>query len=231
MLKAFGRLYRNLWLLLGLLLTGCATFSPELPIPAIALPENLPEIHRQHLQKLAGIQQFKLKGRIGVQANGKGFSGSAQWRHARVANQTSNDDIALFSPLGSQFATIKISADEVRLVAADSKIYTARDVESLTREVLGWSLPVTGLMDWVLGRPAPGIAELIRWDAMGRITRLTQSGWEIEYLQYIEVDGFQLPNKINLRNQELGLKLVIKEWDLSLQANAMTPANKNQSGQ
>ncbi|MEQ1601681.1 MAG: lipoprotein insertase outer membrane protein LolB [Methylophilaceae bacterium] len=232
MLNTCRRRGRDLSIILGLFLAGCAA----LPSTALRQPENLPEIHRQHMQDLAKIRQFNLNGRIGVQANGKGFSGTAQWQHERGANQIPKDDIALFSPLGSQFATIKTAPEGVTLVTADRKTYTARDAESLTYEVLGWRLPVTGLADWILGHPTSGLAELTHWDALGRITRLKQNGWEIEYPQYIEIDGFQLPNKINLRNHELSLKLVIKEWSVSVQAASSNQAdsdniNQNHNGQ
>lgn len=198
------RLHSGIMTILGLAIAGCTAMEPSR-----IKSGKLPDLHRQHMLQITEIQQFNLKGRIGVQAKGKGFSGSAEWQHANRA-----DNIALFSPLGSQVATIKTIENGMELVTGEKKTYRAPDAETLTQEVLGWSLPVNGLADWVLGRPGQGLAQLTLWDKQGRITRLDQNGWEIEYLQYSEVKGYQLPAKINLRNQGLILKLIIKDWNM-----------------
>jgi outer membrane lipoprotein LolB len=215
MLMVFGAwLHRSFPATLVLLFAGCATLQPEVYPQPQGLPVNLPEIHRQRMLDLAGIHQFNLKGRIGVQAKGKGFSGVAQWQHESVSDQGVSDEIALFSPLGSQLATIITTVDGVQLVTSDNKTYSAADAETLTQQVLGWKFPVSGLVDWVLGHPAKGAVELMQWDSVGRIAKFNQNGWEIEYAQYMEIDGYQLPEKINLHSPELTLKLLIKDWNV-----------------
>lgn len=203
----------------GLLLIGCTIIQPTTQAPASATAA-----YQQHLASLANIKQFKLQGRIGVQSEGKGFSGTTHWQH-----DDAGDTIALFSPLGGQVATIKTTADGVGLVTSDGKSFSAKDAETLTQQNLGWSLPMQGLTDWVLGRPAsgPNASDAI-WDSTGRLTKLKQDGWEIEYAEYVEASGRQLPGKINLRNPRLYLKLVIEQWDISEQLEI--PPNK-QAGQ
>ncbi|MCB5186798.1 lipoprotein insertase outer membrane protein LolB [Methylobacillus caricis] len=185
-----------------LLLAGCASM-PSGP----SLPPSTPELHQQHLETVARIKSFKLQGRIGVQTAAKGFSGSTQWRHA-----ASNDDIALFSPLGSQVATISRSPDGVSLKTSDNKAYQAQDAETLTEQNLGWRLPMTGLSDWALGKPSHTAIESSTWDEQGRLLTLKQDGWDIEYGQYVLADGYQLPSKITLRSAQLTLKLIVQQW-------------------
>lgn len=151
-----------------------------------------------------------MQGRIGVQTEGKGFSGSSNWQH-----DGQSDNISLFSPLGAQVATIKTAPDGVTLVTEDGKTYRAADVETLTLQNLGWSLPMRGLPDWILGRPAASMIKEQQWDEAGRLTRLKQDGWDIEYSQYIEINGYQLPTKVTLRSPKLNLKLVIERWAIS----------------
>jgi outer membrane lipoprotein LolB len=187
-------------------LAGCAAMQqPTLPSPPNA------EIYRQHLAGLAEIRQFKLQGRIGVQNEGRGFSGSTRWQH-----DDAGDNIELFSPLGGQVATIRTTADGVQLTDSDGKNYSAKDAETLTQQTLGWSLPMQGLPDWALGRPAHGTVDVASatWDKEGRLTRLKQDGWEIEYPEYRETAGHQLPARITLRSPKLYLKLVIEQWDI-----------------
>lgn len=185
-----------------LALPGCAAIQPTGPASDAAT-------HQQHLDSLAAIKQFNLEGRIGVQTEGRGFSGSTHWQH-----EAGRDNIALFSPLGGQVANIEGSSNGVVLKDSDGKSYRAADAETLTQKTLGWSLPMKGLPDWVLGRPAAGQIDDSQWDENGRLTRLKQHGWDITYTQYADMQGYQLPGKISLVSPKLNLKLVIERWQL-----------------
>jgi outer membrane lipoprotein LolB len=193
---------RWLQVLAVLSLAGCAGMQPQEPASDAAT-------HHKHLDSIAGIRQFNVQGRIGVQTEGRGFSGSTRWQHS-----ASHDSIALFSPLGGQVANINATPGSVVLVDGDGKSYRAADAETLTQKTLGWQLPMKGLPDWVLGRPAPGTIEDSRWDQNGRLTRLKQQGWDISYDQYQESQGYQLPGKVTLVSPKLNLKLVIERWEL-----------------
>ena len=184
-----------------LVLAGCATLQPQVSAPSV--------VYEQHLATLAEITQFNIEGRIGVQTDGKGFSGSTHWRH-----DINHDDIALFSPLGGPVATINTTLAGVVLVTSDGKIYHASDAATLTQQTLGWSLPMQGLPDWVLGRPAPGLVSQSIWDEAGKITRLKQDGWDIEYAQYADASGHQLPTRITMRSPKLNLKFIIEHWSI-----------------
>jgi len=86
-----------------------------------------------------------------------------------------------------------------------------------------------GLPDWVLGRPASGSnASDIIWDSAGRLIKLRQDGWEIEYAEYVEASGQQLPSKINLRNPKLYLKLIIEQWEISEQREILPSKQADQ---
>lgn len=186
-----------------LALSGCASLPPP-------SSPSTPEVHQQHLASLTDIHQFKLNGRIGVQTDTKGFSGSTQWQH--TADQ---DTVALFSPLGSQVASIARSPEKVSLITSDNKYYEATDAETLTEQNLGWRLPMRGLSDWVLGRPNQAAIEASQWDDAGHLVKLKQDGWEIEYSQYIGINQYQLPTRITLRNaSRLTLKLIVQQWQL-----------------
>jgi len=185
-------------------LTACvstAVVKSELPAAAQQLKE-------QHLQSLQTIQQFSLQGRVGVQTNSKGFSGSLLWQH-----NGSNDDIALYSPLGGQVASIKKTAGQVTLEDSSGNIYSAADAETLTQSTLGWQLPLKGLVDWSIGRPTDSPIQESIWNEQGLLTNLHQDGWKIEYQNYAEQGGYVLPGKIFLRSDKLNLKLLIEKWN------------------
>lgn len=188
--------------LLGLL-SACAV-APAIKPTADAASQQL---NRAHLQHVAEIQSFSLKGRIGVQTASKGFSGGLQWQH-----QPPNDDIALYSPLGGQVASVKKTSELITLMDANGNSISANDAETLTQTALGWQLPLTGLADWSLGRPANRPVESSTWDAQGLLTTLSQDGWNIEYKNYSEQNGYQLPAKIILKSEKVNLKLLVEAW-------------------
>ena len=195
----------RLLLCLGFVVTvaGCST----LPKPAISPSSVSLALYQAHLQDISSISQFTIKGRIGVQAEGKGFSGGLTWLH----NKT-NDDIALYSPLGGQLASIKKTATNVTLEDAKGNSINAADAETLTQNTLGWQLPLTGLADWSLGRPSGSAITTSTWDDQGHLSTLKQDGWEIQYQNYAEQNGHYLPTKIILRNDKVNLKLLVENW-------------------
>jgi outer membrane lipoprotein LolB len=184
-------------------LAGCSS----LPKPMVEATPAAQALNQAHLKDIAGIDQFNAKGRIGVQAEGKGFSGGLTWQHTQT-----NDDIALFSPLGSQVANIKKNTTSVTLVDAKGYSISANDSEILTQKALGWQLPLTGLADWALGRPSNNAIQSSTWDEQGLLSSLKQDGWEIQYQNYADQNGHLLPSKITLRNDKVNLKLLIENW-------------------
>ena len=204
--KSAGRMkfVRTLFLLSFTLLVSACVSAPAIkPLP----DDTSRSLNQAHLKQIATIQQFSLQGRIGVQTNGKGFSGSLHWQHS-----VPNDNIALYSPLGSQVASIKKTAEQITLEDANGKSTSANDAETLTQTALGWRLPLTGLADWSLGRPANSPIQNSTWDAQGLLTTLNQDGWNIEYQNYSEQHGYLLPGKIILKSDKVNLKLLVETW-------------------
>jgi len=196
------------WLLLAaiLLISGCSSLPLKTQTGATQAGDA--GVNQRHLASIAHIQDFSIEGRIGVQTDGRGVSGTIHWKHVQH-----KDDIALFSPMGSKMADVKSTDGNVTLTASDGKTYTAADAETLTEQTLGWRLPVSNLADWVAGRPTNDAIEQITWDDTGKLTRLTQDGWEVQYLEYRDVGGLQLPSKLALRNPKLYMKFIVERWD------------------
>jgi outer membrane lipoprotein LolB len=149
------------------------------------------------------VPAFELTGRVAVRYGAEAASGRAEWRHSPAA-----DDLVISTPLGQGIAELTRRGDVFALVTSDGKRHTASDAESLTESVLGWRLPLAGLPEWVRAQPLAGVpAEVQRAD--GRVARIAQSGWTIEYLEYGE-NG--LPRRLRLQREALDIRLVIEEW-------------------
>ena len=190
---------------LTLLVNGCAGTQIRQPAHTAASQA----LHLQHLAQINAIEQFEIEGRIGVQANGNGFSGSLRWQH-----QGDNDNISLYSPMGGQVASIQKTTQNITLTNSSGHQVSAADAETLTQTALGWKLPLTGLADWLLGRPTIGLIEESSWDESGHLISLKQLGWQIAYQDYALQNGQFLPNKIILMSDKVNLKLIIVQWHI-----------------
>lgn len=196
------RVYRhNFALIVTLILTACAT-QPSSPS---ATPNT--SINQHHLATLANIKSFSLKGRMGVVTQKQGFSGSIEWQHLPAS-----DNIEVYSPVGGKIANIAKTADGVTLTDSKGRSISAQDAESLTEMTLGFRLPLTGLADWVLGKPSTSKIGAATWDEKGRLLTLKQDGWDISYENYAETNSLTLPNKIGLKSEKVNLKLLVENW-------------------
>ncbi|MDX1915722.1 MAG: lipoprotein insertase outer membrane protein LolB [Methylophilus sp.] len=207
MLQACHRLFSIIGLLITLMLAGCATQ----PAPK---PSSSPTLQLQHLEALSHLTEYTIKGRLGVNANGKGYSGSIEWHH-----QPQHDEIDIYTPFGSKIANITKDSQTVVLTDAEMRSVSAQDTETLTEKTLGWRLPLNGLSDWAIGKPSPSSIEASSWDESGRLTSLAQEGWQISYEEYTDQQGIALPSKITLKNDKSSVKLLIKEWQIPVKSN------------
>jgi outer membrane lipoprotein LolB len=182
---------------------GCVS----IPVTPTADQNQVQALYQQHLQDNAGIEGFSLQARIGVQAEGKGFSGSLHWQH-----NADQDDIFLFSPLGGQVASMQKNGDKVTLTDVNGHMQSATDAETLTQNLLGWRLPLQGLANWALGRPHSTPTQALSLDDKGLIKNLQQDDWVISYDHYSLQNSHLLPSKIVLHNKKLTLKILIEEW-------------------
>lgn len=157
----------------------------------------------------AGVDTFSLTGRVAVRVEQRGYSAKLSWRHAAAG-----DRLRLLSPAGSVIAELEADASGAMLTTGDKKVYRSGDAQALTREVLGWDLPLEGLQHWVVGRAEPQLpVQDEERDARGRLTSLTQNDWRISFLAY--AGDSALPARMALAYGRLSLRLIIDRWDLS----------------
>lgn len=201
---------RYLWLVGALYLSGCATTSTQPSQPISTAPPNV--LHKQHMENIASIKQFSLKGRLGITTEPKNHSARMAWQH-----KSEKDNIDIYSPIGGKVANILKTPELVTLTDNGNKKTTAPDAETLTEETLGFRLPLSGLSHWILGKPSnTGLINVVTWDLNGRISTLQQNGWDIQYKNYREHAGYFLPKKVTLKNDKMTIKLIIEKWsDLS----------------
>ena len=202
MICRWRRLNSTIWLLLTILLTGCA--APSLPPGA----DSTTWPTRQ--ATLAALTDWRAAGRIGVISGPDGWHAHFQWQQHDSAYR-----IDLSGPLGQGRVTVQGGPDQVSVQTQDGQHWNAPDAEALLEQSLGTRLPVTGLRYWIRGLPQPDAAiAQQQTDSQGRLIRLEQSGWIIEYSSYTPVGTLQLPERITAYRPDLSIKLLIEQWTL-----------------
>lgn len=186
---------RFLGWLVALLLAGCAqTLAPLAP----------------DTQVVQSLDRFRLEGRVSVRREEKSFSAGIRWQH-----DPARDEILLSSPLGQGVAELRQENGQVMLKTAEGQTSVVDGGEALLDTVLGVRLPLDGLLHWLLAQPRPGGAYQLELDGEGRVARLSQDGWRLEYGRYRLHGQRWLPGRIFARHgEQLEFRLVVDVWDV-----------------
>jgi outer membrane lipoprotein LolB len=126
---------------------------------------------------------------------------------------TDTDDIWLMTPTGQALAQIRQDFGGAMITTAEQKQYRASSVEALTKQALGWEVPISRLQHWLRAQPVPGLAaEIIERDAAGKIRQLVQDGWRVTYDYYPAAVNDGLPRLMEVVGADQTLRLVIDTW-------------------
>jgi outer membrane lipoprotein LolB len=152
---------------------GCATVVPNSPI--------------------TGGDAFS--GRLALRVAAEGTEGARAFSAAfDLRGDPRDGSLGLSTPLGSRLAEAHWSPQEVVMITPQGRRSFA-DLDQLTREVLGESVPVEAWFDWLHGRPWPGAPSTPGAGAIG----FEQLGWTVDLARFAEgsvVATRQLPAPI-----------------------------------
>ena len=182
----------------ALLVGGCAVAPVSGPVDQAIRPD------------LAQLTHYDFSGRISIKQDEQGHYGNIRW-----LKRDADSDITLLSPLGQVVAEIRSRTNGVTLTLDNKREYRAQDGESLTQQVLGYTVPVSGLAFWLLGYATPAISAATTSRPDGLFDTIKQQGWRIQYQEYVTVGAVQLPRRVVLHRNNLEIRLVIDQWNLS----------------
>lgn len=183
------------------LLAGCASA----PVTS-SLPHSL--------QMVEGYRStFDTAGRLSVNylkdGNPESLSGKFTWsqRPGRI-------DVSLSSPM-STIATISVTPESATLVQANKAPRTASDIDTLTTEALGWSMPVSGLRDWLQGYATGADGKrFVATPANNTVT--TADGWRLRFVSWQDEGAARpAPKRIDAERsaatgvEELAIRIVL----------------------
>jgi outer membrane lipoprotein LolB len=185
-------------LLLAATLAGCATSTANLS------RSSVPDYR----------DTIDLTGRLSVNYQKEGrpdsITGNFNWsqRPGRI-------DVSLASPLGQTIAEISVTPQQASLTQANRPPRVAKDIDTLTAQSLGWSLPVSGLRDWLQGYALD--AQGKRFAASPANNSVyTRDGWRLRFVEWQdEKAAHPVPRVINAErsatasSDELAIRIVI----------------------
>jgi outer membrane lipoprotein LolB len=179
-------------------LAGCATPGANLSTSTVA----------------AYRDSIDLSGRLSVnyQKDGRpeSVTGNFNWtqRPGRI-------DVSLASPLGQTIAAITVTPESATLTQAERAPRVARDIDTLSAQALGFSLPVAGLRDWLQGYATDANGKrFVASPANNSVN--TSDGWRLRFVSWQDDKAAQpVPRRIDAErgatadSDELAIRIVL----------------------
>ncbi|MGE8495860.1 MAG: lipoprotein insertase outer membrane protein LolB [Pseudomonas sp.] len=192
-------------LVLGLLtvLAGCAGLTSREAV----VGQGDAAQWNAHKARIATLDAWQINGKVGIRAPRDSGSGTLFW-----LQRQDYYDIRLSGPLGRGAARLTGRPGKILLEVANQGRYEAESPEELLQQQLGLNLPVSHLLWWIRGLPAPDSKSRVTLDGDSRLAQLSQDGWDVEYTRYAEQNGYWLPERLKLEGHDLQVTLVIKDW-------------------
>ena len=155
-----------------------------------------------------GILNWQVQGRLAAINGNESWPASVRWEQNQ---QTYAVD--LIGPLGQGRISVRGDASRVELSTGQERLQ-ARDPDALLAQATGLQVPISGLKYWIRGIPDPATPARIERNADGRIARLEQNGWRIDYPNWIQEQGIDLPKRIQAVQDALKVNIAITTWTL-----------------
>ncbi|MFV3385668.1 lipoprotein insertase outer membrane protein LolB [Pseudomonas sp. NY15364] len=185
------------------LLAGCAGLTSREALEG----QGDPAKWKAHKLQITQLDGWQINGKIGIRAPQDSGSATLFW-----LQRQDYYDIRLSGPLGGGAARLTGRPGDILLEVSNRGLYRAESPEDLLREQLRLDLPVSNLLWWIRGLPAPESHSRITLDGESHLAQLEQDGWKVEYQRYTEQNGYALPERLKLYGQNLEVTLVIKDW-------------------
>jgi outer membrane lipoprotein LolB len=127
-------------------------------------------------------EAIELDGRLSVNYQKDGQPGSVTANFEWV-QQPGRIDVTIVSPTGQTVAKLNVTPEQATLIQANQAPRTAKDVDTLTAQTLGWSLPVSGLRDWLQGYATDASGK--RFAASPAKNEVfTADGWRLRFVSW-----------------------------------------------
>lgn len=209
------KLFQMLLLLVAL---GACASQPKIVGPAIESQTSEWRSDRQHFSVVAQTQLdtpfWRYSAKIGLRSNTIKESANVVWQMSDQSNS-----IRLFGPLG--MGAVKLEFDQYGVELSDNEgvVHQGQNAQELLTDIIGWPLPIDALSRWLFLQPDLSQPFQYRLNDSGQLDAIRQFGWQINYRDYRDYNGRQLPRKLAaekyFESTKLGpvaVKLITKDW-------------------
>jgi outer membrane lipoprotein LolB len=194
-----------------LAIAGCSQFAN------LAEQQHAQALWASQQQEMAKYNDWDMHSRAVVKLEAGVYNIGIRWQR-----DPDSFMMLLEAPLGQGVFRIESKPGEAyRLRLPDGRVFENLTAEALLEDVIGWSLPISGLDYWIRGMPRPGSVYSHRVRADGRTRSIKQDQWVISYLDYFEQqEDPRLPRKIKLVNDTIAIRLVVERWQPAKQGDS-----------
>jgi len=192
--------------LIFMFITAVASSCTPLPVTDDKTGSQKWEMHRDELMLL---EKWNLSGRIAVKIENDSGTASLHWTQDKQQYQ-----MRIIAPFGKGTFVLTGNDNKAELRSPDNTASRAHDAETLLQKYMGWSVPVSALIYWIRGCPDPSLqTDALSFDEKHVLSYLEQSNWRIRYKKYTEIDGRLMPNRLDLENPPIRVRISVKKWD------------------
>ena len=199
------------------LLAGCTT-TPR--VDAVLGPAEAERRQSAH-ESVVGLglrdcsaPPWGLQGRVAVSTGGEGGSGRIDWTQG-----AGRYEITLSAPVTRQSWRLSGGQGGARLDGVEGGPRTGPDADALLRDATRWEIPVAALGCWIRGGRADGARfgeATLRFNggADGRLVRLVQDGWTIDYTAWRSPTASTpaLPQRLVATRGDARVRVVVDDW-------------------
>jgi outer membrane lipoprotein LolB len=163
---------------------------------------------------LAALDDFSFEGRAAIRQGDKGTQATLSW-----VQRGADAKLRLSGPFGAGAVRVALEGPVLSVEDSHGTRLAGADAEVALADILGFAPPIATLRWWLLGLPAPDSQALDSRDEAGRLLRLQQDGWQVDYQEYrdehFEQGRVAMPRRLRATRGALDLRLVIDNWTLA----------------
>ncbi len=168
------------------------------------VPSQLSQSDRRVLYKL---DAWRFEGRLAVKTHNDSWHANLEWSHSFEL-----DKLQLSGPFGQGATQILIYPDSIRITDSKGNTEVSENPGRTLERRFGFKAPLSALKYWVLGVTEPNAKNCIENDTNGFLRKIWHKDWEVFIKKYRVLNKYTVPKLIEIKNDDVILKLVIDRW-------------------
>ncbi|MEJ6079855.1 lipoprotein insertase outer membrane protein LolB [Vibrio sp. 1-Bac 57] len=191
-------------------LSGCSQFNNSDSEDNTLLTNQTWEQQKQALQQL---DHWTLTGKLAIFLESDRQSANIYWQQ-----QGDYYSIQLTTFIGTRILQVTKNEQGVEIINNDDEVFTGQNANTLIKQLSpGLDLPIAALQQWIKGNPANASYQLNDQQQVSELVGLdaSQNLWEVDFQQYQVFSGTVLPTKVNLKRDDIRVKIAINQWKVT----------------